>query len=342
MLKESKIALIAAVIGSFSLAGASTYQILDDLVIDHAEEETPITLSSSSGISASSSGGPASISGTSTTGASGSGSASGAGTSSTVSSSSSSTTSIVYSSETIKNKYSNSVKVHLVDIQLASGGQLKSHLCLSNGVPSYGTKATVSSQYAEVAKTENIKAAINGDFAYFSQNMVRKGYVIRNSVLYRSSKRSDASKYDDMIFYGDGTVKSVNEDDTTAKELLEGGVTNCFDFGPSLVKGGDIAVTTSTEVDQSAGSNPRTVFGHLAPLHYLFFVSEGRLNGDSANDGLMLYEAASFLKDKGVQLAYNLDGGGSSTMVYDGAKKNTTCNSGGSERKVSDIIYVTE
>ena len=77
----------------------------------------------------------------------------------------------------------------------------------------------------------------------------------------------------------------------------------------------------------------------IGELHYLFVVSDGRTE---ESEGLSLYELAAFLRDKGAQTAYNLDGGGSSTMVFEGRVVNnpTSGGRGTKERSVSDIVYV--
>ena len=68
-------------------------------------------------------------------------------------------------------------------------------------------------------------------------------------------------------------------------------------------------------------------------------VSDGRT---SRSEGLTLYELASFMQKLGVETAYNLDGGGSSTMVLNGQVINnqTTGGSRITERSVSDIVYI--
>ena len=53
----------------------------------------------------------------------------------------------------------------------------------------------------------------------------------------------------------------------------------------------------------------------IIPGKQIFVVSDGRTDESS---GLSLYELACFMKDLGVNTAYNLDGGGSSTMVFNG------------------------
>jgi exopolysaccharide biosynthesis protein len=72
---------------------------------------------------------------------------------------------------------------------------------------------------------------------------------------------------------------------------------------------------TNSEVDQSMTSNPRTAIGIIDNLHYVFVVSDGRT---SQSAGLTLYELANIMKDLGCTTAYNLDGGGSSTMYFNG------------------------
>jgi exopolysaccharide biosynthesis protein len=243
------------------------------------------------------------------------------------------------------NKYSTSVTYHIVDMTLSSIYQLQTHLVTVNGKAGYGNsyKKTLSSQWSDIAATHEPIAAINGDFAFYNSSMERAGYVIRNGLIYRSSRRSDYNDYDDMVISYTGSVSSVNEADTTAEKLKSEGAYQVFDFGPALVNDSSISIATNEEVDQSMGSNPRTAFGYLSPLHYLFFVSEGRLSRNSSKDGFTLYEVASILKDYGCSYAYNLDGGGSSTMLKEGTLMNKTCNDYSShttERAISDCIYV--
>ncbi|MBQ1284842.1 MAG: phosphodiester glycosidase family protein, partial [Lachnospiraceae bacterium] len=62
----------------------------------------------------------------------------------------------------------------------------------------------------------------------------------------------------------------------------------------------------------------------------------------SESEGLSLYELAEFMQSLGVTTAYNLDGGGSSTMYYNGQVINNPTTNGNqiSERSVSDIVYI--
>ena len=86
-------------------------------------------------------------------------------------------------------------------------------------------------------------------------------------------------------------------------------------------------------------SNPRTAIGIIDANHYVMVVSDGR---SDESEGLSLYQLAQVMQDLGVQTAYNLDGGGSSTMVFNGTviNKPTTNGDKVSERSVSDIVYI--
>jgi exopolysaccharide biosynthesis protein len=215
--------------------------------------------------------------------------------------------------------------VYVADVKLASADRLRTAFALD----SYGRNVT--DKTSSIANTVNAVLAINGDFYGVQQS----GYVIRNGVLYRSTAKRGA---EDLVIYADGSFGIIREAEVTAQELLEQGAQNVLSFGPALVENGEISVSVNDEVGRAKASNPRTAIAVIDELHYLFVVSDGRTN---ESEGLSLYELAAFLQSRGAQTAYNLDGGGSSTMVFNGLVVNKPT-SGGSikERSVSDIVYV--
>jgi exopolysaccharide biosynthesis protein len=75
--------------------------------------------------------------------------------------------------------------------------------------------------------------------------------------------------------------------------------------------------------------------GQMGPLQYVLVVVDGRQEGYSR--GITLKMLAEFMGELGCQEAFNLDGGGSATMVFGGKCYNNI--SGESERNISDIIY---
>ena len=228
---------------------------------------------------------------------------------------------------TLTKKTVSNTQVYIADITVSSAEYLKTALAQNT----YGTNVTAKTSVT--AANNNAILAINGD--YYGANST--GYVIRNGVVYRDTVREDSSN-GDLAIYKDGSFKIIYEDEISAEQLVKDGVVNLLAFGPSLVENGEIVVNTNSEVGQSMASNPRTAIGIIDENHYIIVVSDGRT---SESQGLSLYELAEVMKSYGVKTAYNLDGGGSSTLYFNGQVINKpTTNGNISERAVSDIVYI--
>ena len=215
--------------------------------------------------------------------------------------------------------------IYVADITVSDVSYLKTALASKT----YGRNITETT--SNIASENNAILAINGDYYGARQS----GYVIRNGSLYRDS----SGNRDDLAIMKNGEFKFVSEGETSAETLLQNGALQVFSFGPVLLEDSSISVTENEEVGMAMASNPRTAIGYLGKNHYVFVVSDGRT---SESAGLSLYELASFMKSLGVSDAYNLDGGGSSTMVFKGEVINTPTTNGHSseERAVSDILYI--
>jgi exopolysaccharide biosynthesis protein len=127
----------------------------------------------------------------------------------------------------------------------------------------------------------------------------------------------------------------VTEGEVSGHGLAANGALQSFSFGPALVDDGKL---TERVYNVQPIKNPRTAFGQAGPLHYVFVVVDGRTN---ASKGVTVLELANILLESGCYVAYNLDGGGSSCMWFNGAIVNTP--SDGSkvgERSISDIIFI--
>ena len=222
----------------------------------------------------------------------------------------------------------NNTQVYVADITLSSSDYLKTAFAQN----AYGTNVTAKTSVT--AADNNAILAVNGD--YYGANST--GYVIRNGVVYRDTVREDSSN-GDLAIYKDGSFKVIYEDQISAEQLVNYGVVNLLAFGPALVENGEIAVDTNTEVGQAMASNPRTAIGMIDENHYIIVVSDGRT---SESEGLSLYQLAEVMKSYGAKTAYNLDGGGSSTLYFNGQviNKPTTGGNKISERAVSDIVYI--
>ena len=222
----------------------------------------------------------------------------------------------------------NNTQVYVADITVTSSDYLKTAFAQN----AFGTNVTAKT--SETAADNNAILAVNGD--YYGANST--GYVIRNGVVYRDTVRENSNN-GDLAIYKDGSFKIIYEDQISADQLVKDGVVNLLAFGPALVENSEIAVGTNEEVGQAMASNPRTAIGIIDENHYIIVVSDGRT---SESKGLSLYQMAEVMKSYGVKTAYNLDGGGSSTLYFNGQviNKPTTGGNKISERAVSDIVYI--
>ena len=215
--------------------------------------------------------------------------------------------------------------IYVADVEVTDGTSILSAFAKNT----YGRNITDTT--SDMAEENNAVLAINGDYYGARQS----GYVIRNGVVYRNQ----GSNGEDMVVSKDGTLSFISESDTTTDSLLQKQAWQVLSFGPVLVENGQVAVSENDEVGMAMASNPRTAIGTVAKNHYLFVVSDGRT---SESAGLSLYELANFMKSLGATNVYNLDGGGSSTMVFQGEVVNNPTTNGNkiSERAVSDILYI--
>ena len=216
--------------------------------------------------------------------------------------------------------------IYVADITLSSPEYLQTALAQN----AYGRNVTEKT--SEMAVENGAILAINGDY-YGSQE---SGYVLRNGVLYRDIAERGQ---EDLVIYEDGSFEIITEDEVTAQELLDRGAVQILSFGPALVTDSEVSVTAGEEVGKAKSSNPRTAIGVIDDLHYVFVVSDGRTD---ESEGLSLYQLAEFMSELGAETAYNLDGGGSSSMVFNDNVINNPTTSGNriKERSVSDIVYI--
>ena len=225
---------------------------------------------------------------------------------------------------TLKEYYEYDTHIYVADVLLTSAEYLKTAFAEDT----YGKNITEKT--SAMAEANNAVLAVNGDY----YGVQESGYVIRNGVVYRDNGNGN----DILCLYADGRMEVVDSDEYTAEELAAQGVWQAFCFGPGLLEDGLVTVTEDQEVGKSMASNPRTAIGMITNNHYVFVVSDGRTH---ESEGLSLYELAQFMQTLGVQTAYNLDGGGSSTMYFNGqVVNNPTTNGKIKERGVSDIVYI--
>ncbi|GHD78353.1 uncharacterized protein DUF2233 [Salinibacterium amurskyense] len=220
------------------------------------------------------------------------------------------------------------VTYYVADVELTDATALRSAFAQN----SFGEN--IIDLTSSIAAEHDAIFAINGDYYGFRDT----GIVIRNGVAYR-----DEPARDGLAFSLDGSVEVYDETTTSADELIADGVWNTLSFGPAIVEDGDVvAGIENVEIDTNFGNHsiqgdqPRTAVGVIDDNHLVFVVVDGRDPGYSA--GVTLPELAEIMQSLGATTAYNLDGGGSSTMYFNGSVINQPSNGG--ERETSDILYV--
>ncbi len=223
-----------------------------------------------------------------------------------------------------RGKGNNKVTYFVADITVANG---KSFLaCFAKNEFGENVLEKTSSMAARVCAS----FAVNGDYYGFRTD----GIIIRDGVLYR-----DAPARTGLAIYADGHMESYNEADTTGKALLRAGVWNTYSFGPALVAGGAACAGLdqpySVDTTDIHNKQPRTAIGMVEPNHFIIVVVDGRQTGYSC--GMTFQELADVFIRFHCQVAYNLDGGKSATMYYDGNVINRPC-SNYNERSISDAI----
>lgn len=218
--------------------------------------------------------------------------------------------------------------IYVAEVELSKNAQIETAFAQN----SYGKNVTATT--SSMAESSAAILAINGDYYGARDN----GYVIRDGVIYRSSAKADQ---EDLVIYKDGSMKIINESEVSAQELVDDGAVTVLSFGPALVEDGKVSVSQNEEVGKAMASNPRTAIAITEDNHYLFIVSDGRTD---ESEGLSLYELATFAASLGAKTVYNLDGGGSSTMYFNGNVVNNPTTNGWdiSERGVSDIVYISK
>lgn len=214
------------------------------------------------------------------------------------------------------------LEMWIATIKIADSDQIKS--AFAGGEFSQDIKKRTS----VIAKDINAVLAIDGAAVGFNTN----GRVIRDGVIYRDSDFDCAP----LIIKENGDLEVFEYGEKTAQEILDLGGVETYDFGPTLIKDNEILDIYGEWYKTVKDS--RTVIGQKGPLEYVVLVADGR---SKKSEGISLYDAAVELQNRGCYIGYNLDGGGSTTLYFNGEVLNNPSDIIG-ERRISDILYFKE
>ena len=216
-----------------------------------------------------------------------------------------------------------SADCHFVRIKIKHPSQLRTAIAKEV----VGSSRSVTSK---MAAAKNAVVAINGEFYTQRESSV---FIVKQSQMIKSSP---ASKLHQLIIDTSGNfhITTSKSDSAAMIQQLNGQIYQGFSFGPALVVDGEMRDYPGYYFDADSG-NPRTCIGQLGELEYLLCVVDGRTDDDR---GMNTTRLAGIMAEKGCINAYNLDGGGSSTLYWHGKVVNSV-NKSGAERDISDCVY---
>lgn len=182
-----------------------------------------------------------------------------------------------------------------------------------------------------ISKNYNGIVAVNGD--YYTKT--KAGYIVRMGKTYRekTSKNMDLLLIDEL---GDFHIIPRGHDvqeEGIAVFKSEHEIVNGFFFGPGLVIDGEKQEIPEGYQFDPYQKNPRAGIAQLGTLTYALVVVNGRTND---SEGVTMAEFADIMSELGAVQAYNLDGGNSATLAFNGEVYNDKPQA---ERSVTDVIY---
>lgn len=223
----------------------------------------------------------------------------------------------------------NGLTCHIVRIKIADPSQMRT--CMSRD--RYEDRAYVKAE--TMAEHVNAIAAVNGDFFKYYYDL---GYVVRQGVEYRRlcDGTRDVLIIDDL---GDFhyVLMATNESlDAFLQNDFpkERQVVNSFTFGPVLAIDGQPFTDTITDLFQSRYKMQRVAIVQLDTLEYAIVECDGK---SDASYGMSLEQFGAYIVNlfPDCKIAYNLDGGGSTNVIFN----NKRIHKNPDLRKISDILY---
>ena len=207
---------------------------------------------------------------------------------------------------------------HIARIRVASATQLRT-------ATAGKLTSTKTALVRKLAEKNNAIIALNGDNFVDAPKKTTFEYRMTQKIRSKANKKKDILIIDEL---GDFHlfIKSEGLGDFSGK------VVNAFTFGPALVKDGTLLTVDSEYGYNPNGKEPRAALGQTGERSYVFVIAEGRGESSGVN-----HQQLAKMAEIGCIQAFNLDGGNSAEMVFNGQLFRGM--PGGDERTLSDIIY---
>ena len=210
-------------------------------------------------------------------------------------------------------------------IRIADPSQLRS-------VSADGFDSEMTMPGPVLAKRVNAVLAVDGDYYCYSSGR----YTYREGILYESN------------FYGARDVLVIDEDgdfhgllsvDQKTLDAMNGmidgkKIINVLFFGPVLYADGMIRTGGNEAAIGPTNHSQRMALCQSGPLEYKVICCEAPKRGST---GMTMDQFRAVVAAQNVQIAYNLDGGDSTMLIFNGVKLNDPENP--NTRDIADIVY---
>ena len=210
--------------------------------------------------------------------------------------------------------------------------EIKSPTQLRTGFDGDTVRSSSTELVSVMAEKYRAVIALNGDNYSAPGEEDKHSFIIRMG----AKRRTKLNRKKDILIIDENGdfhtfIKSKGAD-TFEKETGHT-IVNAFMFGPALVHEGEISTDPSYGFNPN-GRQPRAAIGQVGPLQYVMVIADNPTGSDKV--GVTHEELAEYMLELGCSEAYNLDGGNSATMVFNGKIIN---NKAGRERDITDLIY---
>ena len=226
------------------------------------------------------------------------------------------------------------IKVRYVVVEIKDPSQLRTTLSYESFEKQKAAKAQ------DMAAMVNAVTAINDDQFKFNRY---RGYVMRQGVFYQDTlaeleKPQDVLIIDDQADFHIVQKASTETVEAAFSDLAADGrkPVNVFTFGPALVVDGvGQECKQEDSIHELHLRAARSCIGQLGPLKYFVMAAWGaNAKGiGMKGDDLVAYILETFPECK---YAYNLDGGNSSKLVWNGKLKSDSI---GGRQAITGLIY---
>ena len=181
-----------------------------------------------------------------------------------------------------------------------------------------------------LANRVNAVLAINGDYFWYTHH----GYILRQGQLFLDNLQGDR---DVLLIEEDGDFHIIRTpysgqvtDTYNGKKVMQ----SLF-FGPVLVENGKMVRDMDLRYDMRAEDRrQRMCIAQVGHLEYKCICCADPARN---NSGMTLTEFARLVYSIGVETAYNMDGGDSTMLIFNGNRINDPLDN--RDREIADIVY---